>query len=53
MENSFCKVYAAWPERLYVIQDGRLRHRGRTVYDVLPGHVPDELQQWLQENYGQ
>ena len=52
ISDTFCRTFAAWPERLYVITAKRLTHIGRIVYDNPPGHVPRETQQWLEDHYG-
>lgn len=46
MENEATKEYAAFPERLYVIQQGQIVYEGGTGpynYDLT------EVQRWLEE----
>ena len=49
MENEAEDAYAAWPERLYVIDENRtVAYQG----GVGPfGFKPDELEEWLDERY--
>lgn len=50
MENTVDEAYAAWPERLFVVdQDGRIAYAG----DQGPwGFKPDDVRAWLEENVG-
>jgi type I thyroxine 5'-deiodinase len=48
MENAAERAFAAWPERLYVIDvSGRIAYKGRKGPF---GFDPDELDQWLEAN---
>ena len=49
MENEVEIAYAAWPERLYVVDEsGVVAYKGK----VGPwGYKPDELDSWLSERY--
>jgi len=48
MENPAEEAYAAWPERLYVIDiAGKIAYKGGKGPF---GFDPDELEQWLEEN---
>jgi hypothetical protein len=49
MENPAEEAFAAWPERLYVVGDGKIVYKG----DVGPfGFKPDEVEQWLAARLG-
>jgi type I thyroxine 5'-deiodinase len=49
MENLAEEAFAAWPERLYVVDDGKIVYKG----DVGPfGFKPDEVEQWLAARLG-
>jgi len=49
MENVAEEAFAAWPERLYVIEDGRIAYKG----GVGPRDFnPDELEKWLEQRFG-
>ena len=49
MENLVNESYAAWPERLYVVDEaGKVAYKG----GVGPfGFKPEELEAWLEEHY--
>jgi type I thyroxine 5'-deiodinase len=48
MENVAEKAYAAWPERFYVVEDGRVAYKG----EVGPfGFKPDEVENWLKARF--
>ena len=50
MNNAADDVYAAWPERLYIIEDGKIAYRGGMGpfnYD------PSEVRSWLAARYGE
>jgi Iodothyronine deiodinase len=51
MKNAANDAYAAWPERLYVIdENGRIAYRG----GMGPfNYKPAEVRAWLAERYGQ
>ena len=51
MSNAADKAYAAWPERLYVIdENGRIAYRG----GMGPFHYdPKELRAWLANRFGE
>jgi len=34
MENSFDNTYYAWPDRYYIIKDGKMKEFGRAVYGL-------------------
>jgi len=44
MDNNCDTSYSAWPERLYVIQSGKIVYKGRTGPD---GYHPEEIEEWL------
>lgn len=49
MDNPANRLYAGWPERLYVIDEG-----GKIVYKGEPGPFgfhPEEVEAWLQERF--
>lgn len=49
IENPANAAYAAWPERLYVLDE-----RGTIVYKGKPGpfgYHPEEVEAWLQERF--
>ena len=51
IENPANAVYAAWPERFYVIDEG-----GAIVYKGEPGPFgfkPDEVEAWLAKRFGE
>jgi type I thyroxine 5'-deiodinase len=48
MDNSCAKAYAAWPERLYVLEQGRVAYKGDMGPD---GYKPEELEQWLNNRF--
>ena len=50
MNNTVDNLYAAWPERLFVIdRDGKIEYSG----GVGPfGFHPDEVRKWLEKNVG-
>jgi peroxiredoxin len=50
MNNSANFLYAAWPERIYIIDDqGRIVYRGA----LGPfGYHPEEARAWLAAHYG-
>lgn len=50
MDNRANAAYAAWPERLYVIDQ-----QGKIVYKGKPGpfgYHPEEVESWLRERFG-
>lgn len=47
MDDAAMHAYAAWPERLYVIQGGKVAYKGGKGPD---GYVLEELEQWLESN---
>jgi type I thyroxine 5'-deiodinase len=50
MSNAAEGAYSAWPERLYVIEDGRIAYRG----GMGPfNYNPKELRGWLAARYGE
>ncbi len=50
MDNKVGDAYAAWPERLFVVDaEGRIAYAGRPGPQ---GFDPDELQRWLERNLG-
>jgi len=47
MDNNVNKTFAAWPERLYVIEKGKIAYKGGPGpfgYDI------DSLEAWLSKN---
>ena len=49
MENTAEMVFAAWPERLYVIgEDRRIAYKGALGPD---GYRPEEVATWLQAKF--
>lgn len=50
MQNSADEAYAAWPERLFVVDvDGRIAYAGKQGPF---GFEPDEVRAWLNEHLG-
>jgi hypothetical protein len=51
MSNAANDAYAAWPERLYVVdENGRVCYKG----DMGPfGYEPKEVREWLAKRYGE
>jgi len=47
MTNATEKLYSAWPERLYVVHNGKIAHKGGKGPR---GYHPEEAEEWLQ-NY--
>lgn len=46
-DNKICKAFAAYPERLYVVQDNVVRYQGK----MGPfGYSLDEVETWLVKN---
>lgn len=48
IENEANRLYAGWPERLYVVEDGTIRYKGG------PGPFdfhPEELEAWLANRF--
>jgi hypothetical protein len=48
IENQANSLYAGWPERLYVVEEGVIRYKGG------PGPFefhPEELEAWLQKRF--
>jgi type I thyroxine 5'-deiodinase len=48
IENEANRLYAGWPERLYVIEDGVIRYKGG------PGPFdfhPEEVEDWLEKRF--
>jgi len=47
MDNNTCAAFEAWPERLYVVKDGKIVFKGGPGpfgYDI------DALESWLTQN---
>jgi hypothetical protein len=50
MNNAANNVYAAWPERLYIIESGKIAYRG----GMGPfNYKPAEVRSWLAARYGE
>ncbi len=51
MADRAMKLYAAWPERIYIIgEDGRIAYKG----GIGPfGYHPEEMQAWLKKRFPQ
>lgn len=51
MADQAMKLYAAWPERIYIIgEDGRIAYKG----GIGPfGYHPEEMQAWLEKRFPQ
>lgn len=50
IENRADDLYAAWPERLYVIDEtGKVAYKGETGPF---GYKPDEVESWLAAKFG-
>jgi len=47
MSNECERLYAAWPERFYVIQQHKVGFKGQMGPD---GYKPSEVESWLQEH---
>ena len=48
MENHAMNKYAAWPERLYIINEGAIVYKG----GVGPlGYQPEEVRAWLEKHF--
>jgi type I thyroxine 5'-deiodinase len=48
MDNTANALYAAWPERFYIIgTDGRIKYKGKTGPF---GYHPEEVEAWLEAN---
>lgn len=48
IENEANRIYAGWPERLYVVEDGVIRYKGG------PGPFefhPEEVEAWLADRF--
>jgi len=49
IEDTCASLYAAWPERLYVIKNGIVAYKGGTgPYN----YSPNELSEWLRQHVG-
>jgi type I thyroxine 5'-deiodinase len=48
IENEANRLYAGWPERLYVVEDGVVRYKGGTGPF---NFAPEELEAWLKERF--
>jgi hypothetical protein len=50
MSNAANDAYAAWPERIYIIEQGRIAYRG----GMGPfNYHPEEARAWLAARYGE
>ena len=50
MSNAANDAYAAWPERIYIIEQGRIAYRG----GMGPfNYHPEEARSWLAARYGE
>src|ERR1700751_342792 len=50
MRNAANDAYAAWPERLYIVENGKIAYRG----GMGPFHyTPAEVRAWLAARYGE
>jgi len=50
MNNAANDAYAAWPERLYIIENGKIAYRG----GMGPfNYSPSEVRTWLATRYGE
>ncbi len=49
MDDRAMKLYAAWPERIYIIdEDGKIAYKG----GIGPaGYQPEEMQAWLEKRF--
>ncbi len=49
MDDRTMKLYAAWPERIYIIdEDGKIAYKG----GIGPaGYHPEEMQAWLEKRF--
>ncbi len=48
IENETNRLYAGWPERLYVVEDGVIRYKGGTgPFDF----HPEEVEAWLSKRF--
>ncbi len=48
LDNQANRLYAGWPERLYIIENGVIRYKGG------PGpfdYHPEEVERWLAERF--
>jgi len=51
MDNSFHNMFGAWPERYYIIQNGKLAAIGQPgPMGYNTANWPEEIQQWLNQN---
>jgi len=50
LEDTCATLYAAWPERLYVIENGVVGYKGGLGPD---NYMPDELSEWLSKRLGE
>jgi len=51
MENEFHQLFGAWPERYYIVDQGkivRLGHPGPMGYNT--ANWPEEIESWLKAN---
>jgi hypothetical protein len=50
MKNAANDAYAAWPERLYIVENGKIAYRG----GMGPfNYTPAEVRAWLAARYGE
>lgn len=48
MDNQANKLYAAWPERLYIIQRGKIVYKSGIGPE---GYHPEIVEYWIQMNH--
>jgi len=51
MENTFDSLYASWPERFYIIENGRMEVIGFPTIEF--GYDRNEISVWLQNRKGE